>query len=128
MYKFKQGFQDSLDLICSCGNDIKTSAYFLLHYLHYSNKSSTFLNTIGSINRNLFDKNDLQITETLLYGDSFLGDKNNTPMLNAIIDFFLSPRDLTLAFFKFYLFIYLFIYLFCSFIFSYYFFISRHIS
>ena len=31
-----------------------------------------------NINRNIFDKNDLQITATLLYDDSSLGDKGNT--------------------------------------------------
>ena len=36
---------------------------------------------------NTFDKNDLQITETLLYDNSFLGDKNSTVILNVTIDF-----------------------------------------
>ena len=86
-HKFKHGFQDSLNPICSCGNDIETSAHFLLYCLHYSNERSTFPNTIKNINRNIFDKNDLQITETLLYGDSCLDDKNNILILNATIDF-----------------------------------------
>ena len=86
-HKFKLGFQDSLNPICSCGNDIETLAHFLLHCPHYSNARSTFLNTIRNINRHIFDKNDLQITETLLYSDSSLGDKSNTLILNATIDF-----------------------------------------
>ena len=85
--KFKHGFQDSLNPICSCGNDIETSAHFLLHHPHYSNERSTFLNTVRNINRHIFDKNDLQITETLLHGDSSLDDKSNTLILNATIDF-----------------------------------------
>ena len=47
----------------------------------------TFLNTIRNINKNIFDKSDLQITETLVYGDSSLGDKSNTLILNATISF-----------------------------------------
>ena len=86
-HKFKHGFQDSLNPICSCGNDIETLAHFLLHCPHYSHERSTFLNTIRNINRHIFDKNDLQITETLLYGDSSLDDKSNTLILNATIDF-----------------------------------------
>ena len=50
-HKFKHGFQDSLNPICSCGNDIETSAHFLLHCPHYSNERSTFLNTIRNIKR-----------------------------------------------------------------------------
>ena len=64
--KFKHGFQDSFNPVCSCRSDIETSAHFLLHCLHYLNKGSAFLNTIRNINRNIFDKNDLQITEILL--------------------------------------------------------------
>ena len=86
-HKFKHGFQDSLNPICTCGNDTKTSAHFLLPCPHYSNERSNFLNTIKNINRNIFDKNDLQITETLLYGDSSLDDKRNSLILNATIHF-----------------------------------------
>ena len=86
-HKFKYGFQDSLNPICSCNNDIKTLAHFLLHCPHYSNERSTFLNNIRNINWHIFDENDLQITETLLYGDSFLDDKSNTLILNVTIDF-----------------------------------------
>ena len=91
--KFKHRFQDTLNPICSCANDMETSAHFLLHCPHYSNKRSTFLNTIRNISRNIFDKNDLQITETLFYGDSFY-DKSNTLILNATIDFpFVAKRS-----------------------------------
>ena len=86
-HKFKHGFQDSLNPICSCGNDIETSAHFLLYCPHYSNERSTFLNTIRNINRNIFDKDYLEITEILLYSDSSLDDKSNTFILNATIDF-----------------------------------------
>ena len=86
-HKFKHGFQDSLYSICNCGNDIETLAHFLLHCPHCSHERSTFLNTIRNINRHIFDKNDLQITETLLYGDSSIDDKSNTLILNATIDF-----------------------------------------
>ena len=77
-HKFKHGFQDSLNPICSCGNDVETLAHFLLYRPHYSHERSTFLNTTRNINRHIFDKSDSQITETLLYGDSSLDDKSNT--------------------------------------------------
>ena len=64
--KFKHSFQDSLNPICSCGNDIQTSAHFLLHCPNYSNERSTFLNIIGSIDRNILTRSDSQVPETLL--------------------------------------------------------------
>ena len=86
-HKFKHGFQDGLNPICSCGNDMETSIHFLLHSPHYSNERSIFVNAIRNINRNIFDKDDLKITETLLYGKSSLDDKSNTLILYATIDF-----------------------------------------
>ena len=47
--KLKYGFHDTLNPIYSFDNDIETSAHFLLHCSHYSNESSTFLNTIRNI-------------------------------------------------------------------------------
>ena len=91
-HKFKHGFQDSLSAICSCGNNMETSARFLLHCPHYSNERSTFLNTIRNINRHIFDKNNLQTTETLLYGDSSLDNKRKTLILNATIGFLFATK------------------------------------
>ena len=38
-YKFKHGFLDSLNPVCSCGKDIETSACFLLDCSNCSNES-----------------------------------------------------------------------------------------
>ena len=55
-------------------------------------KDQVSLNTIRKINRNIFDKNDLQSTETLLYGESSLDNKSDTLILNATIYFFVKKR------------------------------------
>ena len=76
-----------LDPIRSCGNDIETSAHFLLHCPNFSNERSTFLDIIGSIDRNILTRDDSQVTETLLYSDSNLNNITNIVILNATIDF-----------------------------------------
>ena len=98
-HKLKHGFEDKLNPIFSCGNDIQTSAHFLLHCSHYSNERSTFLDTIRNINRNIVDKNDLQITETLLYRDNSLDNKSNTLILNATIEFLFVTKRLQVKLF-----------------------------
>ena len=65
-HKFKQSFQDSLNIICSCGNGIETLAHYLLHCPNFSNEGSTFLNIIGSIDGNISTRSDAQVTETIL--------------------------------------------------------------
>ena len=93
-HKFKHGFLDSFNPICSCGQNIETSTHFLLHYSNYSNERLTFLNIIKNIDRNILNKNDLKVTETLLYGDSSLNDTNNAFIMNATMEFLSLLRDL----------------------------------
>ena len=90
--KFKYSFQDSLNPICSCGNEIETLAHFLLHRPNYSNERSTFLNVIGSIDRNILTRHNSQVTETLLYGDSNSNNITNTLILNAMIDLLIATK------------------------------------
>ena len=91
-HKYKHRFQDSLNPICGCGNDIETSAYFLVYCLNFSNERSTFLNIVGSINRNILTRSDSQVTETLLYGGRNSNNITYTLILNATIDFLIATK------------------------------------
>ena len=91
-HNFKPSFQDSLNPISGCGNDIETSAHYLLHCPNFPNERSTFLNIIGSIDRNILARSDLQVTETLLYGDSNTNNITNTLILNATIYFLIATK------------------------------------
>ena len=93
-HKFKHSFLDSLNTICSCGEDIETSTHFLLHCSNYSNERSTFLNIIKNIDRNIFEKNDLKIKETLRYGATSPGDTNNTLIMNTTMEFLIISVEL----------------------------------
>ena len=86
-HKFKHGFLDSLNPICSCGQNIETSTHFLLHCSNCFSERSTFLNSIRNIDSNNLTKNDLKVMETLFYGDSSYVDTNNTLIMNATMEF-----------------------------------------
>ena len=86
-HKFKHGFLDSLSSVCSCGQNIETLTHFLLYCSNYSNERLTLLNIIGNIDSKILTKNDLKVTETLLYGDRSYGDTNNTLIMNATTEF-----------------------------------------
>ena len=77
-HKFKHGFLDSRNPICSCVQNIETLTHFLLHSSNYSNERLIFLNIIRNIDSNILSKNDLKVTETLLYGESSYDDTNNS--------------------------------------------------
>ena len=91
-HKFKHGFLHSLDSICSCGQNIETSTNFFLHCSNYSNERLTFLNTIRNIESNILSKNDLKVTETLLYGNSSNEDTKNTLIMNATMEFLFTSK------------------------------------
>ena len=86
-HKSKHGFPDSPNPTCCCGQDIEASTHFLLHYSHYSNERLTFLNIKRNIDRNILNKNDLKVTEALLYGDSSFDYTSNTLIMNATMEF-----------------------------------------
>ena len=54
-HKFRHNFQDCLNPICSCGQEIETTSHFLLHCLNYRCARKTFFEKI-----NLIDSNILQ--------------------------------------------------------------------
>ena len=75
------------------------SAHFLLLCPNFSNERSTFLDIIGSINRNILTRDDSQVTETLLYVDSNLSNITNTLILNATIDFQIATKRFDMSLF-----------------------------
>ena len=52
-HKFKNSFQDTTNLLCSCGLDIESTEHFLLHCHQFINEICTLLSTIDNINYKL---------------------------------------------------------------------------
>ena len=47
--KFKYSFQDTLNPICNCGNDVESGIHFFLHCLLYSNERHTILEQFSQL-------------------------------------------------------------------------------
>ena len=77
-HKFRDSFQDTLNPICSCGDDIETTIHYLLHCPNYLDERRTLLDNLQSIGEKIHDKNDSQISELLLYGVSSNNDASST--------------------------------------------------
>ena len=69
-HKFKYSFQDCLNPLCFCGNEIKTSTHYLLHCPTYTKERMTLLNKIESINCGILEFSDAVVTKILLLGDN----------------------------------------------------------
>ena len=91
-HKFKHNFQDTLNSICNCGEDIETSCHYLLHCSLYTNERLALLNIIQGIDKSILELTDSHIVEVLLYGRKLLDISSNTNILNATIDFLLETK------------------------------------
>ena len=91
-HKFKPSFQDCLNRLCLCGNEIETSTHYLLHCLTYKNERMTLLNKIKSINCSILESSDAAVTKILLFGDKTLSNSSNTLILNSTIKYIISTQ------------------------------------
>ena len=54
-HKLKHSFQDTINPLCNCGQDIEFSTLFFLHCLFFINESCNLLSTIHSLDSKLLD-------------------------------------------------------------------------
>ena len=89
-HKFKHSFQDPLNPICNCGEDIETTSHYFLHCPDYLHEKKTLLNTVSCIVRNIF--NNDQPTEILLYGKEDLDNVTNRSIWDATINYLIEIK------------------------------------
>ena len=91
-HKFKNNFQDKLNPICNCGEDIESSCHFLLHCSLYSNERLALLDDIEGIDNSIFEISDSQIVDVLFHGEKFLDISSNKNIMNVTMDFLLKTK------------------------------------
>ena len=83
--------KDTLNPLCSCGNDIESTEHSLLHCPQFVNQRRTLLSTLGDVNYTLLENTSNVLTQTLLFGNRFL-------VLKLILSY--QRKDLMNSFFK----------------------------
>ena len=91
-HNFKHNFQDCLNSLCLCGNEIETSTHYLLHCPTYTNERLTLLNKIKSINCSILESSDAAVTKILPFDDNTLGNSSNTINLNSTVECIISTQ------------------------------------
>ena len=99
-HKFKHGFQDTLNPLCSCGNDVESAEHFLLHCPQFVNERDTLLSALSNFNYCLLGNTSNVLTQTMLFGNMSLSLSDDSEILSATIDFILSTKNLMNSFFK----------------------------
>ena len=64
-------FQDTINPLCNCGQDIESATHFFLHRPFFINKRRTLLSTIRSLDSKLLYCTDYDLGQTLLFGSTF---------------------------------------------------------
>ena len=64
----RHNFQDCLNPIFRCGQEVETASHFLLHCLNYRCERKTTFEKINLIDSNILQQNDLSITKDLRFG------------------------------------------------------------
>ena len=91
-HKLRHDFQDCLNSICSCGQEIETTSHFLLHCLNYRCSRKTFSEKINLTDSNISQQSDFSITKDLLFGSEKLEDDKNNALLTSTSEFIQSTE------------------------------------
>ena len=91
-HKYKHGFQDTFNPLCSCGIDVEATEHFLLHCPQFFNERCTFLSTLGDFNCSLLENTSKVLTQNFLFGNASLIPSDNSKILSAAIDFILTAK------------------------------------
>ena len=82
-HKFKHSFQDCLNPLYLCGDEIETCTHYLLHGTAYTNERFTLLNKIKSITCSILESSDAAVTKMFLFGGNTLKNSYNNLILNS---------------------------------------------
>ena len=91
-HQFKHIFQDTLNSICNCGNDVESAIYFFLCCPLYSKERRPLLNNLVNIDHTLLDNTNFWLTQILPFGNTTFNAIENTKIINLTIEFVLSTK------------------------------------
>ena len=83
--KFKRNFQEFVDPLRSCRNDIESTVHFFLHCPNFATQRQTLLNKLKSINASIMTENENSVVRTLLFGRPGFNYSTNKEIINATI-------------------------------------------
>ena len=86
-HNFRHNFQDCVNPICSCGQEIETSTQCLLRCSNYHCVRQTLFEKVNKIDSTILKQNGQVTTNLLLFGDEKLKAAQNKSVLMSTIEF-----------------------------------------
>ena len=91
-HRFNYNFQNCINPLCTCSQEVESTAHFFLHCHHYHNIRAKLLNSLEVIDTNLLKLSEEQLTKVLLYGFSQLDQNQNRNVLNSSINYIVESK------------------------------------
>ena len=91
-HKFKHGFLDAIDPLCSCSTRIENTVHYFLHCQNFSTAQNTFLNEIAIVERSIINQDEIKIIQILLYGNPTYSVNGNKLILHASKKYILETK------------------------------------
>ena len=86
-HEFRDNFQNCVNPICSCSQEIEISTYFLLHCSNYHCARQTLFDKVNKIDSTILKQNEQVITKLLSFGNQKLKASQNKSILTSTIEF-----------------------------------------
>ena len=91
-HKFGNCFQDTLNPLCDCGNNTKTTTGFFRHCPSFHTPRQILLNNIRNSNEQTLSHGKDQLIQTFLYGNPNYTLTVNRLIKNATIEYLISTE------------------------------------
>ena len=91
-HKFRHNFRDTLNSLCSCGNDIESTSHYLLRCPLYTTVRKTLYDNLKVILGQIPNLPDDKLVNLLLYGNETYSTEKNASVLSCAITFLKSSE------------------------------------
>ena len=91
-HKFRYNFQDCLNPLCVCTNNVEDCIHFFLHCQNYNAERQTLFDKISAVNAAVLNLCDSEIVRVLLFGDPSLTFQENKVLLTASVSYILETK------------------------------------
>ena len=89
-HKFRHNFQNSVNLMCNCGNGVKPAIHYFLLCANFNLQSQTLFENVRNVHETILTENDDRIVNTLLFGKQNCENSVNKVILNLTIEYIIS--------------------------------------
>ena len=86
-HKFPHNFADTVNPLCSCALETKSTEHFFLNCQNYVSLRTALMNELSNINCEIVSLRPSPLLEVILYGDKMLNDKSNHQILTATTNY-----------------------------------------